>query len=92
MCTLVILRDVVAGYPLVLGANRDEYRDRPWEPPRREGEVLAPRDLRAGGTWLAVHRRGLLVAVTNRADLPYDPSRPSRGLLAAIAVWCRPAA
>ena len=82
MCTLVILKDRIAGYPLVLGANRDEFRDRPWEPPRRDGGVVAPRDLRAGGTWLALADSGLLVAVTNRPEEDPDPDRPSRGTLA----------
>lgn len=81
MCTLIILRNRVAGWPLLLGANRDEYRDRPWEAPRRDGDVVAPRDLRAGGTWLALADSGLLVAVTNRSAEPQDPDRPSRGTL-----------
>lgn len=81
MCTLVILKDRVAGWPLVVGANRDEYRDRPWERPRWDGALLAPRDLRAGGTWIALHRRGLLVALANRPEADPDPSRPSRGIL-----------
>jgi hypothetical protein len=82
MCILVILRNRVEGWPLVVGANRDEYRDRPWDPPRLDGDVLAPRDRRAGGTWIGVNRAGLLVAVTNRPEERPDPSRPSRGLIA----------
>jgi Transport and Golgi organisation 2 len=82
MCILLILRNRVEGYPLVVGANRDEYRDRPWDLPRMDGDVLAPRDRRAGGTWIGVNRSGLLVAVTNRPEEAPDPSRPSRGLLA----------
>jgi hypothetical protein len=82
MCILVVLRNRVRGWPLVVGANRDEFRDRPWEGPRPDGDLLAPRDLRAGGTWLAVHRAGLLVALTNLPDPDPDPERPSRGLLA----------
>jgi hypothetical protein len=85
VCTLVILRNRIAGHPLVLGANRDEYRDRPWEPPRRDGAIVAPRDLRAGGTWLAVADSGLVVAVTNRPGHGDDPARPSRGTIAMDA-------
>jgi len=88
MCTLIILRNRVAGWPLVLGANRDEYRDRPWEAPRRDGDVVAPRDLRAGGTWLALADSGLLVAVTNRPEEDPDPDRPSRGTLALKLARC----
>ncbi|MHC4861355.1 MAG: NRDE family protein, partial [Planctomycetota bacterium] len=81
MCILVVIRERVAGWPVVVGANRDEYRDRPWEPPRWDGDVLAPRDLRAGGSWIALHRDGFLVALTNRPEARPDPARPSRGLL-----------
>jgi len=81
MCILVILRDRVEGWPLVVGANRDEYRDRPWTPARVEDGILAPRDERAGGTWIGLNRHGVLVAVTNRPDETPDPSLPSRGLL-----------
>ena len=43
---------------------------------------MAPRDLRAGSTWLALADSGLLVTVTNRVDADPDPERPSRGTLA----------
>jgi hypothetical protein len=82
MCILIVLRNRVQGRPLVVGANRDEFRDRPWRPPLRTGPVLAPRDLRAGGTWIALHDAGLTVAVTNRPEPDPDPERPSRGILA----------
>jgi uncharacterized protein with NRDE domain len=82
VCILLVLRDRVAGWPIVVGSNRDEYRDRPWDPPRLDGGILAPRDRRAGGTWIGLHRAGLLVAVTNRPDPDPDPDRPSRGMLA----------
>ncbi|MCU0724658.1 MAG: NRDE family protein [Planctomycetes bacterium] len=82
MCILLVLKDRVEGWPLVLGANRDEFRDRPFAPPRAEGAVLAPRDLRAGGTWLALDRSGFVVAVTNLPEPAPDPARESRGLLA----------
>ena len=35
MCTLVILRRPEAKWPLILAANRDELRSRPWRPPAR---------------------------------------------------------
>ncbi len=88
MCILLILRNRVSGRPVVVGANRDEYRDRRWEPPRRDADVVAPRDLRAGGTWLALSDSGLLVAVTNRPDDDSDSSRPSRGALALDLARC----
>lgn len=45
------------------------------------GIILAPRDRRAGGTWLGLNAAGLFAAVTNRIGTPPDPARRSRGLL-----------
>jgi uncharacterized protein with NRDE domain len=85
MCTLIVLHRCFSKAPLVLAANRDEYLDRPAEKPslRRSGNraVLAPRDLRAGGTWMGVNDAGLVAALTNRPCKVPDPSRRSRGLV-----------
>ena len=67
MCLIGLRRDVDGR--LVMAANRDEFADRPtaamsWWP---EG-ILAGRDLRAGGTWLGIHPRGRIAAVTNVRD------------------------
>jgi uncharacterized protein with NRDE domain len=37
--------------------------------------------LLSGGTWLGVNAAGVFVGITNRAGLPPDPNRRSRGLL-----------
>ncbi len=55
---------------LVLAANRDEFYQRPaqalqwWE----DAQILAGRDLSAGGTWLGVSRSGRMAALTNYRD------------------------
>jgi uncharacterized protein with NRDE domain len=70
--------------PLLLVANRDEFYARPaaplhWWP---DGTLLAGQDLEAGGTWLAVDRKGRLAALTNyRQGKPEAGNRPSRGAL-----------
>jgi len=72
--------------PLLLIANRDEYRARAAEPLQwwADGNLLAGRDLQAGGTWLGVTRTGRLAALTNfRAAAPQRPDAPSRGELVA---------
>jgi uncharacterized protein with NRDE domain len=47
---------------------------------------VAPRDLRAGGSWLGVNASGLFAAITNRrCDRP-DPARRSRGWLVMEAL------
>ena len=91
MCTLIVLHRVVADVPLVIAANRDEFYDRPSEGPaiRRTagGTVLAPLDLREGGTWLGVNSRGVFAALTNRrAETDPRTDRRSRGLLVMDAL------
>jgi uncharacterized protein with NRDE domain len=74
----------------MVAANRDEHLDRPAEPPalRRTavGDVVAPLDLQAGGTWLGVSVSGLFAAVTNRPVSQRDASRRSRGLAVVDAL------
>lgn len=82
MCLILIAHQVQAEWPLVIAANRDEFRDRPSAPAEwwPETAVLGGRDLRAGGTWLAVDRDGRFCAVTNYREMaPPDAARRSRG-------------
>jgi uncharacterized protein with NRDE domain len=89
MCTLIALHRCIDGAPLVIAANRDEFFERPAEGPAlwetAAGRVVAPRDVRAGGTWLGVNAQGVFAALTNRRSEP-DPSRRSRGLLVLDAL------
>jgi uncharacterized protein with NRDE domain len=68
---------------LIMAANRDEFADRPTAPMTWWPEgILAGKDLRAGGTWLGVDRRGRFAAVTNVRDPSLSPDalpRSSRG-------------
>jgi uncharacterized protein with NRDE domain len=87
MCLILFAHRAVAGYALVLAANRDEFFTRPTEPADYWTEaphVLAGRDLEKGGTWLGVTRDGRWAAVTNYRDgtRPETGSR-SRGELVA---------
>jgi uncharacterized protein with NRDE domain len=90
MCTLIVLHRCVPGFPLVVAANRDEFADRPAEGPALRqtptGAIAAPRDARAGGTWLGINASGVFAAVTNRRCEEPDPSRRSRGLLVMDAL------
>ncbi|MCI0342087.1 MAG: NRDE family protein [Planctomycetales bacterium] len=91
MCLLLALRDVVKDHPLVLLANRDEFYDRPSEPPASRGgepEVVCGLDRRAGGTWAGLNGAGVAVVLTNRAG-GYDAKRPSRGPVARGALEAR---
>jgi uncharacterized protein with NRDE domain len=48
--------------------------------------VVAPRDLRAGGSWLGISAAGVFAAITNRRCNTLDPSRRSRGWLVMEAL------
>jgi uncharacterized protein with NRDE domain len=50
------------------------------------GVIAAPRDVRAGGTWLGVNGAGVFAAVTNRRCAEPDPGGRSRGLLVIDAL------
>jgi uncharacterized protein with NRDE domain len=85
MCLLVIAWRVHPRYRLVVAANRDEFHERPtepmaqWPPP---DDLIAGRDLRAGGTWLGVDRRRRFGIVTNFRELQRPaPGAPTRGNL-----------
>lgn len=84
MCLLAVLFRMVEDAPLIVGANREEdYARGGTEPDLREGPLpfVAGLDPVAGGTWLGVNARGVLIAVTNRPKLPIPESPRSRGLL-----------
>lgn len=70
MCTVVILRRPGHDWPLLLGANRDEMRDRPSRAPGRHwpdrSEVVAGLDELAGGSWMGLNDSGLAACVLNR--------------------------
>ncbi len=87
MCLIVFAWQAHADYPLIVAANRDEWRDRPAAPAawwQDAPDVLAGSDLEAGGTWLGVTRSGRFAAITNFRD-PADRKSiaPSRGQLVA---------
>lgn len=89
MCTVLLAFHAFDETPLYIAANRDERRDRPAESfALRSGKrrYLAPRDVRAGGTWIGVNDAGVVVAITNRYMSAPDPDRRSRGELVAMAL------
>ncbi|HEX6260929.1 MAG TPA: NRDE family protein [Woeseiaceae bacterium] len=85
MCLIAFAWNAHPEYRLILAANRDEFHGRPseamhWWQDRED--LLAGRDLEAGGTWLGVSRSGRFAAVTNyREELQRPHSGRSRGEL-----------
>lgn len=74
MCLIAFAHRVHPEYPLILIANRDEFYKRPARPAQfwvEEGfpDILAGKDLTAGGTWIGIHKNGRWAALTNYRDL-----------------------
>lgn len=91
MCTAIILHRPDHPWPLVFAANRDEMKDRPWQPPGRHwpdrGQVVAGLDELAGGSWLGLNDDGLLAAALNRmGSLGPAAGKRSRGELVLEAL------
>lgn len=83
MCLIVFAWQAHPRYHLILAANRDELHNRPAEAAgwwQDHPEMLAGRDLAAGGTWLAVGKSGRFATVTNyREDRQAAAGLLSRG-------------
>lgn len=68
MCLILFAWQAHPRYPLVVAANRDEFHNRPtaaaayW---KESPQLLAGRDLQAGGTWLGITNQGRFAAITN---------------------------
>lgn len=91
MCTVVVLRRPGHDWPLILGANRDEMRDRPWLPPARHWpdrpEIVAGMDELAGGSWMGLNEQGVVATILNRrGTLGPAAGKRSRGELVLDAL------
>jgi len=82
MCLILFAICPNDDYDLIVAANRDEFYARPssqagfWA----GSNILAGKDLEAGGTWLGINRQGRFAAVTNFRETPPEPLPPrSRG-------------
>ncbi|WP_416137659.1 NRDE family protein [Halomonas sp. HK25] len=93
MCLIAFDHRPGGEWPLRLVANRDEFHARPAAPLAYWADapaIVGGRDLEAGGSWLAIHRRGRFAAVTNVRDprLKVAGDAPSRGDLVRDALTC----
>jgi hypothetical protein len=92
MCTVLLRFVPDAAWPVLVGAIRDEFADRPWDPPAAHwgaagSGLIGGRDRTAGGTWLAVDPspgRPAVAALLNGVRRPplLHGARPTRGTLA----------
>lgn len=85
MCLIFVSLKQHPLYKLIVAANRDEFYERKTAPASYWDEfpdVLAGRDLEAGGTWLGMTKSGRISMLTNYRDLKnLKPHAPSRGHL-----------
>ncbi|MCG8684427.1 MAG: NRDE family protein [Desulfobacterales bacterium] len=85
MCLILFAIDLSDEFPFILAANRDEFYARPTQPMGfwpDTPDLLAGKDLEAGGTWFGVSTSGRFAALTNYRDLSQIKSNaPSRGEL-----------
>ena len=88
MCLLAWNWQPDSDVPLLLIGNRDEFYVRPtrelhwWSNTLKDTDILAGRDMQAGGTWLGVSRSGRIAALTNyRSGAPQRLNALSRGEL-----------
>jgi len=86
MCLIAVAWRATARRPLIVAANRDESHQRPTQPAHwwpDAPQVLAGRDVLAGGTWLGVDAAGRFAAVTNLRGARPLVGKRSRGTLVA---------
>ena len=85
MCLIVFSFRSHPSYPLIFAGNRDEFHGRPAAPAAfwtDHPDILAGRDLKAGGTWLGIRRNGRFATVTNyREPGEHRPDARTRGEL-----------
>jgi uncharacterized protein with NRDE domain len=84
MCLIAFAWNAHPRYTLVLTANRDEQHERPTAAAGRwddAPDVYGGRDLRQGGSWLALNRNRRLAAVTNVREPVRLEGLKSRGQL-----------
>lgn len=85
MCILFIAIKQHPHYPLVIAANRDEFFERPTQSAHfwtQHPDVIAGKDLKAGGTWMGASKSGHIAALTNIRDPKrVDLTKQTRGEL-----------
>ena len=84
MCLLAIQYQLVPDAPILVAANREEFYERPSQPPSIQSgkpRVLCGIDAQAGGTWLGVNQHGLVIGVCNRRKMSSNYPSRSRGVL-----------
>jgi uncharacterized protein with NRDE domain len=91
LCTVLVDSRPRRHRSILIAAVRDEFADRPWEPPERhwpDRDLIGGRDLRAGGTWLAVapDRRELAIVVNGPGEADHTGTAQTRGVVPLLVL------
>ncbi len=90
MCILFLAINQHSDYPVIICANRDEFYARPTRAAQfwsEQPELLAGKDLQAGGSWLGINSKGYFAAITNiRTGIKQPQHKKSRGELVTKAL------
>lgn len=86
MCTIIFAHNAHPKYPFILLGNRDEFKSRPSSPAHFHGstvDILSGIDLKDGGIWTGISKKGKISFITNYRDfsLIKDTGVKSRGHL-----------
>ncbi len=85
MCLLLVSYKTHPKYKIIIAANRDEFYNRPAAPAEfwiDEPDMLSGKDLKAGGTWLGITKKGRFASITNYRDpKTMKVNAPTRGEL-----------
>jgi hypothetical protein len=87
MCTLTVIQ---SGDDCIITMNRDDLIERPEAPPclitSNKVAIMAPLDLKAGGTWIGLNQHGLVACLLNRYDQAAPHNARSRGEIVPMAL------
>ena len=82
MCLIVFAYQTHEDFPLLVAANRDEFYKRTSEASHfwpDKPDILAGKDVLAGGTWLGISKKGRFAAITNGLRQKLAVTTLSRG-------------
>ncbi len=79
MCLIFFAYNSHPKYKFVLAANRDEFLNRPASKISEWNGIYGGKDLKSGGTWLGITKKGKFCAITNIRRIEQIPDAPTRG-------------
>lgn len=92
MCSIIIVKNHLKEFPLVIAANRDEDIERKFTPVSVITDVphliVGGKDNKCGGSWMGVNAHSLFAAITNQGE-PNSKLKSSRGSIVIDLLKCK---